>query len=120
MTRSLDAITLGFLVVRVNIPYVGGPLSPYVAGLGPRNPLPTRFTIKESYNRHKVFISWVVSFGMGLLFGLVPMGCSLFLHQVSRPWYTRRAHPRQRHPEKTPGKATDPGDTLARTMAPWR
>ena len=31
-----------------------------------------RVTIREHYNRRKLHASWVVSFGMGLLFGLVP------------------------------------------------
>ena len=45
MSRSLDAISLGFLVVNTSVPQVGGPPSPYVVGLGLGNPLPTRITI---------------------------------------------------------------------------
>ena len=72
MARSVDAISLGFLAVSMSVSPVGGLPSPYVVGLGPGNPLPTRVTIREHYNRRKLLASWAVSFGMGLLFGLAP------------------------------------------------
>ena len=86
-----DAISLGFLVVIINVsrsvpsqPLYGGPGS-QVYRLGLQLLLQTDI----------VYGLEASSFGVGLPFGLLLLGRSLSPHQVPQPWYTRRVLPHQ-------------------------
>ena len=90
MARSVDAISLGFLVVIIPIPR-SVPSQPLYGGPGSRV---YRLGLQLSLQTDIVYGLENSFFGVGLPIGLLLLGRSLSPHQAPQPWYTRRVLPR--------------------------
>ena len=83
MVRSVDAISLGFLVVIVNVPR-SVPSQPLYGGPGSRV---YQLGLQLGLQTDIVYDLEASYFGVGLPIGLFILGRSLYPHQVPKPWY---------------------------------